>query len=215
MSPPRNPRWTRGHQEGTETVPVFTADRSTKEEPSSVPAASPRLPRSTSPWPPGRHPQDHPGVPRPRATCLPGSRGSAPLPADIRQVGAGEPLRDVLTLVSRVLLSVTLAEPHAVWQYQRVPALSGLLLPAPGTSRSGLPPATPPCCDRTAVKVSHLHSNSSASRRTWIQAQCGEHPGGGGAATVTDRAGSRRRPRRPTRERPPYSAPCRAPGSTT
>ena len=34
------------------TVPTFTVIRSTKEEPNSVPAASPRLPRSTSPWPP-------------------------------------------------------------------------------------------------------------------------------------------------------------------
>ena len=29
----------------------------------------------------------------------------------------------------------------------------------PGTSRIRLPPATPTCCDRTAAKVSHLHSN--------------------------------------------------------
>jgi len=35
-------------------VPVFTAIRSTEEEPDSAPAASPRLPRSTSPWSPGR-----------------------------------------------------------------------------------------------------------------------------------------------------------------
>jgi hypothetical protein len=35
-------------------VPVFTVIRSTEEEPDSAPAASPRLPRSTSPWSPGR-----------------------------------------------------------------------------------------------------------------------------------------------------------------
>src|SRR6266699_2988072 len=29
----------------------------------------------------------------------------------------------------------------------------------PGTTRIRLPPASPPCCDRTAAKVSHLHSN--------------------------------------------------------
>ena len=39
---------------GTEMVPVFTVIRSTKEEPDSAPAASPRLPRSISPWSPGR-----------------------------------------------------------------------------------------------------------------------------------------------------------------
>ena len=36
----------------TRAVPAFTVIRSTKEEPSSIPAASPRLPRSPSPWPP-------------------------------------------------------------------------------------------------------------------------------------------------------------------
>jgi len=51
------------HEGRTGTVPVFTADRSTEEEPSSIPAASPRLPRSTSPWPPDAHPQDRPEVP--------------------------------------------------------------------------------------------------------------------------------------------------------
>jgi NAD(P)-dependent dehydrogenase (short-subunit alcohol dehydrogenase family) len=35
----------------------------------------------------------------------------------------------------------------------------------PGTTRIRLPSATPPCCDRTAAKVFHLHSNDSASRR--------------------------------------------------
>jgi hypothetical protein len=68
---------------------------------------SPQLPRSTSPWPPGR-----------TSTCPPASsppdqrrNGCAPHPAHIHQIGAGEPLRDVVTLVPRVLLFVTLAEP--------------------------------------------------------------------------------------------------------
>jgi hypothetical protein len=71
----------------TETVPVFTAIRSTKEEPDFVPAASPRLPRSTSPWPPTEPPMDQPGVPRPRSRLAgrPAIR-CAPLPAHIRQV---------------------------------------------------------------------------------------------------------------------------------
>jgi len=42
---------------GTRTVPVFTVIRLMKEEPDSVPAASPRLPRSTSPWSPGQSPK--------------------------------------------------------------------------------------------------------------------------------------------------------------
>src|SRR5258707_8189188 len=36
----------------------------------------------------------------------------------------------------------------------------------PGTTRIRLPSASPPCCDRTEAKVSHLHSNNSASRRS-------------------------------------------------
>ena len=35
-----------------------------------------------------------------------------------------------------------------------------------GTSRLRLPPASADCCDSPQVQVSHLHSNSSASRRT-------------------------------------------------
>ena len=41
----------------------------------------------------------------------------------------------------------------------------------PGTTRVRLPSATPTCCDRPEAKVSHLHSNNSASRRTWKKIQ--------------------------------------------
>jgi hypothetical protein len=56
---------------------------------------------------PGEHPHAHPRVPHPTNT----GNGCAPHPAHIHQIGAGEPLRDVVTLVPRVLLFVTLAEP--------------------------------------------------------------------------------------------------------
>ena len=39
----------------------------------------------------------------------------------------------------------------------------------PGTTRIRLPSASPPCCDRTEAKVSHLHSNNSASLRRVAQ----------------------------------------------
>jgi len=45
-----------------------------------------------------------------------------------------------------------------VWQYRYAMALSGPLATHPGTSRNGLPPASPPRCDGTEAKVSHLHS---------------------------------------------------------
>jgi hypothetical protein len=87
----------------TGTVPVFTAIRSTEEEPDSVPAASPRLPRSTPPWSPGQPPKNSPGVPCARA----GAHRSRPISARFEPV---QPLRDV-NAGSRVLLSVTLAGP--------------------------------------------------------------------------------------------------------
>jgi hypothetical protein len=37
-----------------------------------------------------------------------------------------------------------------------------------GTTRNGLPSATPTCYDRQTVAVSHLHSNISASRRNHV-----------------------------------------------
>ena len=66
----------------TGTVPAFTVIRSTKEEPSSVPAASPRLPRSTSPWPPGT--DTH--MPAREFPARPRRHGCAPRPAHIRQI---------------------------------------------------------------------------------------------------------------------------------
>jgi hypothetical protein len=71
---------------GTRTVPMFTAIRSTKEEPDSVPAASPRLPRSTSPWSPGQPPKAAPGVPRP--ACSAGTHRSRPLSTRFEPVHA-------------------------------------------------------------------------------------------------------------------------------
>ena len=89
--------------------PCSLTIHSTKEEPNSVPAASPRLPRSTSPWPPTEPPMNRPGVPRPPDTPpTAGARRSRPTSARFR---AGSVLRDFATPVPLVLLSVTLAEP--------------------------------------------------------------------------------------------------------
>lgn len=49
---PTAPLATRRTGRGSERFPCSLTIRSMKEEPNSVPAASPRLPRSTSPWPP-------------------------------------------------------------------------------------------------------------------------------------------------------------------
>jgi hypothetical protein len=51
------------------------------------------------------------------------------------------------------------------------PGFVGAAPALPGTTRIRQPPATPTCCDRPEAKVSHLHSNHSASRRTWKKIQ--------------------------------------------
>ena len=162
---PRPPRRMRGGGRGPGRFPCSLTIRSTKEEPSSAPAASPWLPRSTSPRPPGRTCTSPPGVPHPEHRD-----GCAPHPAHIRQIGAGGALRGVLTLVPLVLLSVTLAGP----------APSG----STGTSRlcrgcshphRHLPAQAAPSF--TALLRQGRRSRSltstrtiSASRRTWIRA---------------------------------------------
>jgi integrase len=55
---------------------------------------------------------------------------------------------------------------QAIWQYRPVPALSGLLPPSPAPPGSGCPQLHRPAATRSAAKVSHLHSNHCASRRT-------------------------------------------------
>ena len=85
---------------------------------------------------PREHPHAHPRVPHPTS---PGWVRTAP--AHIHQIGAGEPLRDVLTLVPRVLLFVTLAEPTPSGST----GVSRLVRAAPtdpGTSRDRLPSAS-------------------------------------------------------------------------
>ena len=65
------------------------------------------------------------------------------LSAQIHQIGAGEPLRDVLTLVPRVILFVTLAEPTPSGSTGMSRLCQGCSHP-PGTSRVGLPLVAPP-----------------------------------------------------------------------
>ena len=55
---------------------------------------------------------------------------------------------------------------RTIWQYWPVPALSGLLPPSPAPPGSGCPQLHRPAATGSAAKVSHLHSNHSASRRT-------------------------------------------------
>jgi hypothetical protein len=126
---------------------VFTAIRPAKEEPSSIPAASPRLRRSHSPWPPGAHPHARPEVPR--SGCPDQVRTApGPYPPDLsRQAFKGRnhagssrtPLRHA-------------RRTHTIWQCWRVPALSGLLPPIPALPGSGCPQLRRPAATRSAAE---------------------------------------------------------------
>ena len=138
----------------TGTVPVFTVIRSTKEEPDSVPAASPRLPRSTSPWPPGRPSADPPRSSPPRPSRA-GAHRARPRSARFEPVSR---LRDVQRRFLAYSSPSRSPDPHHLAVLAR-PGFVRAAPTLPGTSRIRLPSASPPCCDRTAAKVSHLHSN--------------------------------------------------------
>ena len=143
----------------TGTVPVFTAIRSAKEEPSFIPAASPRLPRSTSRWPPGRHLETRPGVPRPQWGA--DARRSRPLSARFEPV---DRLRDVMTLVPRVHLSAMLTGPTPSGS-AGVPALSGLLPPSTALPGSGCPQLHRPAATGRRRRSLTSTRINSASRR--------------------------------------------------
>ena len=137
-----------------ETVPTFTVIRSTKEEPNSVPAASPRLPRSTSPWPPGPTSASRPGsslFPRNRT----GAHRAQPISARFEPVYLS---KDVLTLVPRVLHSVTLAEPAPPGSTGASRLRRGCSHPLRHLPGRAAPSFTVPAATGPAAKVSHLHS---------------------------------------------------------
>jgi len=144
----------------TGTVPMFTAIRSTKEEPDFAPAASPRLPRSTSPWPPcgkcepAREFPDHSN-----------SQGCT-APGHIRQVQAGSVIKGRITPVPRVLLSVTLTEPTPSDGAGASRLGRGRFHPSWHLPGQAAPSFLTPAASGTRAKVSHLHSNHSASWRT-------------------------------------------------
>jgi hypothetical protein len=142
------------HRATTQTVPTFTVIRSTKEEPNSVPAASPRLPRSTSPWPPEPTPTS-----RPRSSLFQHNRTGAhraqPISARFEPVYLS---KDVLTLVPRVLHFVTLAEPTPPGSIGASRLCRGCSHPSRQLPGPAAPSFTVPAATGPAAKVSHLHS---------------------------------------------------------
>ena len=114
--------------------------------------------RRLSPWPPApavvtspevAHPD---GFPRKRACAAP-----SPDPS-------GSSWWDILGGFAHRFLAYSFSscspDPPPSDGAGHAPALSGPLATLTGTSRIGLPPASPACCDRPAVVVSHPHSNN-------------------------------------------------------
>src|SRR3954462_3882339 len=90
-------------------------------------------------------------------------------PGHIRQIAAGRYLRDVITRVPRVLLPITLAEPGPSGSAGPFRLCRGCSHPPPAPSGAGCPQLHRPATTGSAVAVSHLHSNISASWRTDAQ----------------------------------------------
>jgi hypothetical protein len=99
------------------------------------------------------------------------SDGCAPHPAHIRQIGAGEPLRDVHTQVPRVLLFVTLAEPTPSGSTGASRLCRGCSHPLRHLPEQAAPSYT--ALLRQGRRRRSLTSTQivSASRRTWIEAK--------------------------------------------
>src|SRR6266545_6014471 len=101
-----------------------------------------------------------PGVPRPPTRRV--RAASSPYPPDlswrrIKGLSHAGSSRTPLRHARRT---------RTIWQYWHVPALSGLLPPSPASPGSGCPQLHRPTATGPAAKVSHLHSNHNASRRT-------------------------------------------------
>ena len=136
-------------------VPAFTMCRSTREMPSFVPAASPRLRRRPSPWPPHRR-----NFPASELTAHPSQRSrTAPRPISTRLEPVRR-LRNVDTGFSRTPSRLA-CRTRTVWQYRHVPSLSGLLPPSPAPPGSDCPQLQPSCCDSQAAESSHPRSVTS------------------------------------------------------
>ena len=129
------PAWTAGGEGGPRTVPTFTINRSTGSVPSYSPAASPRVRRRPSPWPPGRQPQ--PASESPSHAADRACAAARPRSARFR---AGFSLAGVPPLVPAIRTpSRPACRARAVWQCRPVPSLSGLLPPSPAPPGLGCP----------------------------------------------------------------------------
>ena len=92
--------------------------------------------------------------------------GCAPHPAQIHQVSSRCRIKGLSHAGSSRTPLRPACRTRTIWQCWPVPALSGLLPPSPASPGSGCPQLHRLAATRSAAKVSHLHSNHRASRRT-------------------------------------------------
>ncbi len=152
-------------------------DRLTREVPSYAPAASPRLRRRPSSWPPDRRHQPVQGVPRHQVGC---AQQPSPHPPDsswrVR-------LRGVQMLVSHVHLLVLLAGPEPSGSTGPSRRCRGCCPPSPASPGSGCPQLHPPAATggpRRNLTSTRSHSASwrsksashSASGRSALTSRC-------------------------------------------
>jgi hypothetical protein len=97
--------------------------------------------------------------------------GCAPHPAHIHQIGAGKPLRDVVTLVPLVLLFVTLAEPTPSGSAGMSRLCQGCSHHPRHLSGSGCPQLHRPAATARRRRSPTPIRVVSASRRTWMRAK--------------------------------------------
>jgi hypothetical protein len=77
------------------------------------------------------------------------------IPAQIRQVRAGGTVTGLQTLISRVQLLVTLAEPAASGSTGTSRLCRGCFPPHPASPECGCPQLHPVCCDRPEAGLFH------------------------------------------------------------
>jgi hypothetical protein len=157
------PAWTAGGEGGPRTVPTFTINRSTGSVPSYSPAASPRVRRRPSPWPPGRPPQ--PASESPSHAAGRACAAARPRSARFR---AGFSLAGVPPLVPAIRAPSRLAcRARAVWQCRPVPSLSGLLPPSPAPPGLGCPQLHRAATTAQRWAFHPTRSNGASWRTKW------------------------------------------------
>jgi hypothetical protein len=149
------PHWPHGRKGNLGSVPTFPTHRLTGSVPSFSPAASPRLRRKPSAWPPRR-----PNSPTPKSRCAvftPACTAARPISTRF------EPALDLRGVdhwfSSAYTFPSCLPDPGhlAVLAYSVVVGAAPTL---PGASRIRLPPASAACCDRAPAESFHLRPDT-------------------------------------------------------